>query len=191
MGRQKIVEDDVNDDSCEAAPFGSEEGSGTLEGGVVIGKAVEMAMHHDSVKDFVGKGSPERFRSALHKVAQEISDAGSVAGCGENEMGEEVDARSLPCVGSQSKSGRGGLVLECGDSFAAGDLRFAPVPLCGGAALAAVGGLSLGQRPSSYQHGATPHVGPGCSHGALKALVIRSLFWRSANDVSLQPTGPM
>jgi len=72
-----------------------------------VGDEVEVARHHDAVQDLVGKRSAKGFRSASDKITEEIPHPGGIGGGGENEMREEVDAGSFPCVGSQSKGGSG------------------------------------------------------------------------------------
>jgi hypothetical protein len=77
---------------------------------------------------------------------QEGSPTGSAGilpapACPAEAQGAEGEDSRRASVGSVEPCHLPGRTLECGDSFAAGYLRFVEVPLCGGAALAAVGGL--------------------------------------------------
>ena len=67
-----------------------EETAGFQKRFVFVGESVEVPVHHDAVDDLGGILTDERFRSALHKISEQVSDAGGVGGTGEIEMGEIV-----------------------------------------------------------------------------------------------------
>ena len=96
---QEVVEEDVDDDAGEAEALGGEQGFGGAKGGMVVGEAVDAAMHHDAVDDGGGESLEEGGGGSFLKVAQNIADARGVVGSGKGEVGEEVhflERRGLP-----------------------------------------------------------------------------------------------
>lgn len=87
---QEVIEKDIDHDSSKTPSFRGEQAASSEELLVAVREAVEFAVHDDACDDFHGIGPLQGGGGALHKVAQEISDAGGIGGSGEVEMGEVV-----------------------------------------------------------------------------------------------------
>ena len=75
-----------------------------MEGGVVVGIAVEGPMHDDACDDFLGILLPNAIRSSPDEITEEISNAGSIGGAGEVDVGKVVQAVSN--YGAVDREGR-------------------------------------------------------------------------------------
>lgn len=89
---EKVVEEDVDNDSGESPQFRGEKSPRFVEGGMVIRKAVEGSMHDDAGNDFFRVLLPQSVGSAAHEIAEEVSDAGGIGGTSEEDVGEVVQA---------------------------------------------------------------------------------------------------
>ena len=87
---KKVVEEDVDNDAGESEALGSEQGLGRAEDRMVVGEAIDAAMHHDAIDDRGGEPLEQGGGGAFLKVAQDVADARGVVGTGQGEMGEEV-----------------------------------------------------------------------------------------------------
>lgn len=68
-----MVEENIDDDACEATPMGRKKQPGFMKHGMVVGEAVEVSMHHDSCDDRRGERFEEAVWSALLEVAKEVA----------------------------------------------------------------------------------------------------------------------
>ena len=87
---EKVVEKNVDDNTRESSPMGSEQWLGVVKDSMVIGEAVNATMHHDSVDDGSGQSFEQGGGGSFLKVAQDITNARGVVGTGQGEMSEEV-----------------------------------------------------------------------------------------------------